>query len=357
MSYIHSIATAVPEFAYQQSEIGEFISNYMQADQALRRKLKVLYKRSAIDKRHSVVPDFRSSGKSHHLFNGKQAGITERMGLFQREAPKLALEAASDCLSNCDKTPSHLITVSCTGLSAPGLEIQLMQDLGLKEDTVRLGVNFMGCYAAFHAMKIADAICRANEDANVLIVCVELCSIHFLTNPNEDNLRANALFADGAAALLISGSKRVNQPNWRPVSFYNALMPNGAKDMAWRIGEKAFEMRLTSYIPDLVREGIAPLIEGNLRKLNLKLNAIDEWAIHPGGKSILKAVQEVLELDDPALRHSAYVLKNFGNMSSPTVLFVLKEIWENSSLPSGSHIFSAGFGPGLSLESCLIAVE
>lgn len=330
------------------------MTEYIQGGARVDRMIKILYSKSKIKERYSVVPDFALRYASKHLFNGKQPALSRRMQLFGEEAPELALQAAVNAMHDIEvKSITHLITVSCTGMSAPGLEIQLMQKLGLNDDVIRLSVNFMGCYAAFHALRIADSLCKSEPNARVLIVSVELCSIHFLKDASEDNLRANSLFSDGAAAAIVSNRTK-SENKWELKKFYSRLMPKGYKDMAWEIGDDAFKMRLTSFIPGLVKEGVGPLLEGCLASASLVKSDIGKWAIHPGGVRILDAVQEVMELEDHELEIPRHVLENYGNMSSPTILFVLKELWDNRNLQDDDMIFAAGFGPGLTLESCII---
>lgn len=354
MSYITSIGTAVPKYRYTQDEIAHFMKGYVGADERTDRLIRILYSKSAIDQRHSVVPDFSVKNGKQDLFNGNQASMSRRMRLFAEEAPELAIKAAVNALHDMEiKSITHIITVSCTGMSAPGLEIQLMQRLGLSDDTIRLSVNFMGCYAAFHAMRIADSLCKSESNARVLIVCVELCSIHFMKDVTEDNLRANAIFADGAAAITVSSKSRAGL-QWKLKRFFSKLMPKGMGDMAWEIGDDAFKMKLTSYIPSLVKEGVLPLMQGCLSTLDLEKSDIDQWALHPGGVKILDAVEDVMGLEKNDLDHSRNVLRKHGNMSSPTILFVLKELWDQRDAEKDEMIFAAGFGPGLTLESCLI---
>lgn len=354
MSFITSIGTALPTYKYQQEEIANFMQGFVGGDDRINRLIRILYAKSAIKHRYSVLPDFSTRYPNHHLFKGEQAHLSERMKVFSEEAPELALKATVNAMHDVEvKSITHLITVSCTGMSAPGLEIQLMDKIGLNDDVIRLSVNFMGCYAAFHALRIADSLCASDPNARILVVCVELCSLHFLKDSSEDNLRANALFADGAAAAIVSSRPR-QQNSWEIKRFYSRLMSKGNKDMAWEIGDDAFKMRLTSYIPGLVKEGIQPLLEGCLRAASLELSDVGKWAIHPGGVRILDAVQEVMNLEENALDVPKKILENYGNMSSPTILFVLKELWENRNHDEDDMIFAAGFGPGLTLESCLI---
>lgn len=328
------------------------MTGYLEADERLERQLNILYRKTAIASRNSVLPDFHDRYENLHLFNGHVPNVVERMKIFSEKAPGLAIDAIDDCIDRSQLNElTHLITVSCTGLSAPGLEIKLAESLGLSPTLTKLSVNFMGCYAAFHALKIADAICRAEQNAKVLIVCVELCSIHFLKSITEDNLRANALFADGAAAVLMQSQP--DGENLEIKSFYNELLSQGKQDMTWEIGNEAFAMRLTSYIPNLVKSGIGNLLQGAMKELGLQEEDISHWAIHPGGKKIVDTVEKEMHLSPADLTPSREVLAKYGNMSSPTVLFVLKQMLDEG-MEKGSNVFAAGFGPGLTLESCIL---
>jgi prepilin-type processing-associated H-X9-DG protein len=215
----------------------------------------------------------------------------------------------------------------------------------------------MGCHAAFNALKIADAFCTSDKNARVLVVCTELCSLHFQRNSSDDNMLANALFADGSAAMMVEanpdGSLRLHLE-----SFHNDLATGGIDDMAWTIGDLGFEMRLSSYVPDLIREGITGLTQTLLRKVSLALPDIRYFAIHPGGKKILQVIEEELQISRRDTEASHRVLRNYGNMSSPTVLFVLKEVVGSLNGSSeGQRILGLAFGPGLTLESMVLKIE
>jgi len=186
-------------------------------------------------------------------------------------------------------------------------------------------VNFMGCYAAFNAIKLADTFCIAQRDARVLVVCTELCSIHFQKENTLDNMLANALFADGSAAILMENSPRKGL-NLKPESFYCALAPEGEKDMAWTVGDLGFEMKLSSYVPDVIRSGIKNLTTSLLDQVSQRLSDVTYFAIHPGGKKILEVIEQELGLSKEQNNSAYRVLKEYGNMSSPTVLFVINDL-------------------------------
>jgi predicted naringenin-chalcone synthase len=240
---------------------------------------------------------------------------------------------------------------------APGLDIDLVRELKLSPTTNRTSITFMGCYAAFNALKVADAICTSDQQAKVLIVCTELCSLHFQRMPSDDNLLANALFADGAAAMLIeavpNGGKRL-----KIESFHNDIVPGGQEDMAWTIGDLGFEMKLSSYVPEIIQKGIAKLATSLLDKINKKITDIRYYAIHPGGRKILETIEKQLGLTRCQNEDAYEVLRNFGNMSSPTVLFVLKRLFQKFSINDhDQHILSFAFGPGVTLESMVLKIE
>jgi predicted naringenin-chalcone synthase len=226
---------------------------------------------------------------------------------------------------------------------APGVELELMRTLGLSDSVERYCIHFMGCYAAFTGLKLADKILHAELDAKVLVVAVELCTIHFQKEYIEDNLLANSLFADGAAAALVMNSDK----GLKIKSYLSQVIREGEGDMAWGIGDFGFEMQLSKYVPALLDQGIGRLKEVFEEKFNL--SKIKNFAIHPGGKQILQKVQEAFGIPVEANKHAAEVLKNFGNMSSATILFVLHRFLADSEI--SGDILALGFGPGLTLET------
>jgi len=364
MSYVTSLAIAHPDNFFSQQQIAGFMVKAMALHDDDARKLRALFRATGIETRASVLADYgRDEGfqffPDNELLDPFPTTRT-RMALYRTEALALSLQSATKCLEQKSVETSEitdLIVVSCTGMYAPGLDIDLVNALGLPSSTRRTCVNFMGCYAAFNALKLANAICDSNTFAKVLVVCTELCSIHFQKENTEDNFLANALFADGSAALLVESTPRQGV-NLNPISFYNDLFTEGKNEMAWGVGDQGFEMRLSTYVPEIIRNGIHALTTKLLRQSQLTLDAVDYYAVHPGGKKILEVIEEALHLDKAANRPAYAVLKKFGNMSSPTVLFVLHEIL--SGLTPEDHekkILSCAFGPGLTLESALFQIE
>jgi predicted naringenin-chalcone synthase len=357
MPYINLISPAIPEISIAQNDIAGFMQKAMHLNDENSRKLKAIFRMSGIQKRHTVIPDYQFSDDKNWSFypqlnNGKALPNTaDRMQLFERHALPLAQKSLEKVFEKYKAEEfTHLITVSCTGMFAPGLDIQLIKKVGLNSDIERTSIQFMGCFAAFNALKTAHHIARSEKDAKVLIVCVELCTIHFQSDFSEDNLLANTLFGDGASSVVVSNEKT---PKALEMKVFKSVVENDSEqEMAWNIGNLGFEMKLSSYVPEVIAQNIAKLGQELMEKLSLTLKDINQFAIHPGGKRILEAVEKGLKL--PAeINASAYkVLREFGNMSSPTVLFVLHEMW--NKIQPKDKVLSFAFGPGLTMESMLL---
>lgn len=362
-AYITSIGTANPAYKIKQSDIANFMATNLQYDERKTRELEVLYRATGIGHRHSVVQDYtRQMGDFDFYPNEKGLEpfptVQQRMDLFKKEALPLALKAIENCNSDVKKEAfTHLITVSCTGMYAPGLDIEITKTLGLSHSIQRTSINFMGCYAAINALKVAAQVCTANSEAKVLVVCVELCSIHFQKKDDDDNKIANALFGDGAAAIVMESAPSAGT-NCKIEAFHCDLATEGHNDMAWHIGNFGFEMALSTYVPDIIKTGIKTLTEKLLSNLQLSMDEISHFAIHPGGKKILDAIEEELNISRQDNRHAHEVLREHGNMSSPTVLFVLNSILNTVDAKNQNEkILSFAFGPGLTLESMLLSIH
>lgn len=349
---IVSIGLSNPGKPIPQSEISRFMQLAHQLDEQESRKLQFFYRMSGIDFRYSALDDFEKKDPLDFSFFPKNKelspfpGTKARMGIFQTHAPILAYEASKTALDQLGIDSgeiTHLILVSCTGMVAPGVELDLVEKLGLNPSVERYCIHFMGCYAAFTGLKLADKILRAEPNAKVLVVAVELCTLHFQKEYTEDNLLANSLFGDGSAAAILMNSDR----GLTIKNYLSHILWEGQRDMAWAIGDFGFEMRLSHYIPALLDQGIQELREEFERKF--KLSSIQHFAIHPGGKQILQKVQEAFGLNPEVNKHSMDVLRNFGNMSSVSILFVLERMMKDSSLHG--EILAMGFGPGLTLET------
>ena len=353
MSYIIAIETAIPKYCHQQKDIARFFIDGTE-DETIKRKLKYVSDKSGIEARYSVINDFSSTENNNTLFANKTTipSLEKRMAVYQSEALLLALQAINKIqnISNLKSSITHIITVTCTGLFAPGLDIEIMLAMQLSSSVARHSINFMGCNAAILALKQAKAICDSTANATVLIVCVELCTIHFQHNNADDNILANILFGDGAAATLVSSnvSEQIDFPVLKINSFHSLIIPKGFNDMAWQLSSTGFLMNLTSYVSELINSNMNEFF----RTIKLDKSTIDYWAIHPGGKKIVDDFAVTLQLQPQQLQASYDVLKQCGNMSSPTILFVLKQLIDNTvNSKTNETIFAAAFGPGITLET------
>lgn len=354
MSKIVSIGTAVPAHCHPQQEILHFMQNVYALNEVDKRKLRFLYQQSGIEQRYSVISDYSKPVNEWKFYPQSEnlepfPSLEQRMTVYHKHAPLLSVDAIRNCLQHEQKKNiTHLITVSCTGMSAPGLDLQVMELMDLKKDIFHTSVNFMGCYAAMHALKLADVICKADAKANVLIVSTELCTLHFQREPTTDNITSSLLFGDGSAAALIV-SDESDAEGLTIDNFYCEVIPKGKRDMAWELSSSGFLMTLSGYVPDLVEESFNEITSRALAKQDLSKEDISHWCIHPGGKRILEAVHKSLEFSNGQLQHSYSVLNKFGNLSSASILYVLKEILEEKQkIPK---LFAAAFGPGLTVET------
>lgn len=349
---IVSIGLSNPGKPIPQTEIARFMQKAHQLDERESRRLQIFYRMSGIETRHSVLEDFEKNDFEDFTFFPKNKelspfpGTKARMEVFQKKAPELAAQAVRSALNQVVISPkeiTHLVLVSCTGMVAPGVELELMKSLGLSDTIERFCIHFMGCYAAFTGLRLADKILKAEPEAKVLLVSVEFCTLHFQKEYTEDNVLANSLFGDGAAAALVMKS---NQGLKLKHSLSQVLW-EGEQDMAWSIGDFGFEMRLSQYIPSLLDQGIRRL--KSIFEVQFGLSKISNFAIHPGGKQILQKVQEAFGWPKECNFHASQVLNQFGNMSSASILFVLDRMLRDPEIQG--DILAMGFGPGLTLET------
>lgn len=364
-SCITAIGTANPKYRISQNDIYHFMAEAFGLDKNNASRLKLIYDNSGIDYRYSVLPDFGKEYNDGLLFRKSEndnsfPGTAKRMEQYQQEAAGLAVSAAKNCIVNLGtdihSKITHLITVSCTGMYAPGIDINIVELLGLDHSVERTCINFMGCYGALNALKTADYICRAQEDAKVLIVCIELCTLHFQKENTLDNWVANSLFSDGAAAAIVENTKgRTGAGNVLKLdTFYSEFIPAASNEMGWNIGDNGFEMRLTSKVSKLIYKHIPSIAEKLLEKSGLTADQIGIYAIHPGGRKILEAAETALKFSTVSNKFGYEVLRDFGNMSSATILFVLEKILMENNSESGNNVLGFAFGPGLTVESMIL---
>ncbi|SKA97149.1 Predicted naringenin-chalcone synthase [Prosthecobacter debontii] len=361
-AFIHHIATITPAYTYSQSYTRDRLKEWTQNTKT-KRLIQAIYNRSGIETRHSVTGDF-VAGTEASLYrsdvDGKliPPGTAERNRVYAHAAKELSVEVTRRALSHAvgfeAKDITHIIYTSCTGFANPGPDYHVIRELGLRENVQRYTLGFMGCYAAFPALRMAAQFCEADSEAVVLVICLELCTLHMQINDEPDSILANSLFADGAAAAIVSArSPSGKKPAYQMNGFESALVPSSESEMAWEIGNEGFNIVLSSYVPDIIGGNIKQLLRGILTRRGSSLEAIDEWAVHPGGRSILDKVEESLHLDPDALEASRTILRDYGNMSSATILFVLKEMMDSADTEH-AQVCAMAFGPGLTVETALL---
>ena len=357
--WLQGIATAVPDHSYTQEFALEFMSRLPMYGDKERRFLQRIYRDTKIARRHSVIEDYGKPVAEYQFFARNEEllpepAVAERNDLFVRHAEELSGRVVQRLFQDYPEVRpaeiTHLITVTCTGFSAPGFDYQLIQRFGLSSSLHRYHLGFMGCYAGFPAMKLAHTICSADPAARVLIVDVELCSLHLQFKSEPDTMVANSLFADGAAAALISTAPP-SGGGFRLVDFSSRIIAESDQAMSWRLGDIAFDMKLSAYVPKLLQRDIGEIVCSTMQAVGLEKQDVRLWAIHPGGRAILDRIALALELPSGALEDSYATLQNYGNMSSATIFFVLQRMLHN---PASGAVFAAAFGPGLTVESAYL---
>ncbi len=315
---------------------------------------------SGIEERHTVIADYGRATEERTFFSRTRDFRPEpttraRNDLFDRESKELAVQACRALApSPWPERVTHLVTASCTGFAAPGFDIHLARTLGLSPRLHRTHVGFMGCYAGFSTLKLAHLICKADPSALVLIVHVELCSLHVHFDTDPETLIADSLFADGVAAALVGGAGHEHLGQGTPLALRGAgafLLTSGEEDMTWTLGDHGFRMTLSPRVPHLLHKHLPSAFEALLHELGASREQIRHWAIHPGGPAILDQAQKALALHASDLAIPRDVLRTCGNMSSATLWFLLDRVRRE---PQAGLVYACGFGPGLTLESALL---
>ncbi|QQE11333.1 type III polyketide synthase [Planctomycetota bacterium] len=362
-----------------QESLASFAGEMNATNDRQRRLIKRLYEQTTIENRGSVLinssdPEMEEISAASKLSgfrsfyastakNGKMNNPTtcERMAMYERKALPLAVDATRQALIEAGMTAemvTHVVIVTCTGFASPGLDIRLIHELGMKVTTERTAIGFMGCHGAVNGLRTARAITQADPSQIVLVCCVELCTLHYQYGWDEQAIVANSLFSDGAAAAVVTGDievnstcpdKTTNLPNI--MSFKTTVMPDSENAMTWRMGANGFLMTLSPTVPNLVKDNLFEFIKPWLLKHGLMTDDIQGWAIHPGGPRIIRAVEKALSLPDHSGDISRNILKKYGNISSPTLLFILKKL---INVKRPRPWVALAFGPGLVIEAALI---
>ncbi len=343
------IGTAVPEHAITQSSAAELTISF-QKNAEDHRVIRALYRRAGVDTRASVLADHAGRIDFYKPESGLPS-TADRMHAYEQHAAALAVRACEDALDQSQTSSSqvtHLITVSCTGFAAPGVDLELIRLLGLSPTTRRTHIGFMGCHAAVNAIAVGRAFAASEPHARVLVCCVELCSLHFAHDADAQGHVANALFADGAAACIIACSDTHPLCIEQTGSF---VLPDSVDMMGWHIGDHGFRMRLSPGVPAALAEHVAPWLDRWLSASGRTISDIRSWAVHPGGPRVLSTMRDTLGLDAAAVADSRAILAQHGNMSSATLLFIMRRLIDaESPMP----LLATAFGPGLAGEALLL---
>lgn len=370
---IISIATGIPDGVIDQ-DVAAGVVQRLGITKRWNKVLPKLYQKSGVRRRSSVLlgpdhlePDLRQSFYTPPSETAPYGPTTaQRMEVYAQHAGPLISKTSQLAIERSGIAPSritHVVTVSCTGFVAPGLDHALIQAHKLRETVQRVHVGFMGCHAMVNGLRVAQSICQADGDAVVLVSSVELCSIHQQYSEDPEQIVANSLFSDGSASAIVVPYRQALampqvDPSWRMVSSLSLKVPDSADLMTWKIGDHGFQMTLSSQVPKRIEEELRAPLETWLGTLGVSTKEIKQWVVHPGGPRILDAVEEAMGLGSESLSASRETLANYGNMSSPTIVFIMEEILkrsESEGLPREKGLWLVlGFGPGLHAEAMLL---
>jgi alkylresorcinol/alkylpyrone synthase len=361
--HVLSVGSASPPHEIAQTAALEVAQRICCVDERQQRFAKVLYQHSGVDTRHGVLPlaeadRWAPSGPVNADGLPNLGPSTEvRMEYYREHALPLALAAAQEALGRSGYTSSditHVVTASCTGFTAPGVDLGLIKQLGLSPTTQRVHVGYMGCHGAINALRAAHGLASASPRNRVLVCAVELCTIHYSFQWSNERMLGNALFADGAGAVMLGAADEVDNVGnrkWRLAATGSYVFPDTEAAMSWNISDHGFVMGISTELPRLIQDNLSGWLAGWLDHNGLAVSDVGCWAVHPGGPRIVEAVETAMGLGRERTEVSREVLRTHGNMSSATVLFILKALMERGAKPPCVML---GFGPGLVAEAALL---
>lgn len=354
------IATASPPYKVSQEKAAFELKKRMTGSNAAGRLIDMAAVYSGIEERFIVIPDGENSLKEKfYSSNGNfiSPDTKQRMDEYEKWSKLLTKEAVQKLIDTTGFSAEKLtkiITISCTGFFAPGLDYFLINEFSFPLTIKRTNIGFMGCAAALVGLNSVLEIMTNTTESNVIVVSVELCSLHLHTEPSRDNILANMIFADGCAAALFSNSRYYTSKGRLDLICTNSILfQNSSEYMSWKIGNMGFEMMLSSDLPKIILSEAAPALKEILFKLDISYKDIKHWALHPGGRAILDSLQKGLELSDEQMTASRTVLRNYGNLSSASILFVLKDLLNSNSIKKDELCCAVAFGPGLTMETAI----
>jgi len=351
---IMGIGTALPVHRIEQKDVSARLAQALEHEPDSRRWAKRIFNQCGVETRYTCEPNLLEPVESCRYLPFTQTKnvptTAERMGKYKEAAVPLGIQAARQALEDAVVSTSeitHLITVSCTGQFLPGLDVRLIQQLELSPRINRIPLVFQGCAAGLKAIQLANSIVTNDQDAKVLIVCVELCTLHFQPSAKRDDLFAASFFGDGASACVVGLSGNGRKELFRLGSGHSVLLPDCSEEMIWELGNTGFDLYLSPQIPKLLGLHLGPEVERLLDGKDLP----EIWAIHPGGRGIVDAVQKLYQLSDEQVAYSRNILRDYGNLSSVTILFVLQAIRDDyRKKKEASSGIALAFGPGLTAE-------
>lgn len=354
------LGTASPEFSIAQADAARMAMAWCCSTEEEERRLQLLYGKSGVRERRSVLLESADPAflEQQTFFPSREVepfgpSTAKRMLRYERDSVPLGLSACRAALDDAQLDPNritHLVTVSCTGFMAPGLDVALMQGLSLRGYVERTHVGFMGCHGALIGLRTAASFVKAHPAASVLLCCVELCSLHHQYGWRSDQVVANALFGDGAAAVILQSPAAEDDPHWKVAASGSILIPGTADCMGWHVRDHGFEMQLSAGVPAAVKQHAGGWLGEWLFLQDLKISDIKSWGVHPGGPKILEAAASSIGLPMGTLADSEETLADFGNMSSPTILFILDRLRRRQA---PRPCVTIAFGPGLTMEATL----
>jgi predicted naringenin-chalcone synthase len=351
-AYLNRLTVATPDHEVHSTFVD--FAERMMKDRRTRLLFQRMAARADIQSRWSTLrpamAGFNESLDDEGFYaSGNFPSTGARMRKYHREAPRLAAKAVNQLIGlEGGEKITHLIVTSCTGFAAPGVDFEIIRLCNLEYSIERTVIGFMGCNAAVNALKLARHIVRSTPDSRVLIVSVELCTLHLQESDRIEQLLSFLLFGDGCAAAIVSADPH----GFSLDSFHAELAQDASDQITWDIGDSGFDMVLSGQVPatiaDALRGGSERILAG------IASREFQMWAVHPGGRSVLDAVEDAFDLDEAALTASRGVLKDYGNMSSPTILFVLEALMREQPA-KGSQGCAMAFGPGLTAECMLFS--
>lgn len=350
---ILGLGTALPVHRLEQSDVARRLSEALVNEPDAARWTKRLFRQCGVETRFTCEPELQGEAGSNRYLPGSDSppSTAERMNTYKRESVPLGTEAARKALADAEIAPqeiTHLITVSCTGQFLPGLDALLVSQLDLSPRVNRIPLTFQGCAAGLKAIQLARILAEGHEGSNILIVSVELCTLHLQPSHRKEDLFGASFFGDGASACVVGPAKERHKNVFQLLTGHAALLPDTAEDMTWDVDNYGFSLYLSPQIPKLLAQYLPSEIEDLYSRDSLP----ELWAVHPGGRGIVDAVQQLYELRDEQVQYSRDVLRDYGNLSSSTILFVLhamKQDLKNRNAAESSGIALA-FGPGLTAE-------